>query len=309
MQGTLAATFSGTARPRAESPAEEGWQGTLNRLSGGVMRLAPGGAEMARRAARKSIRKWFNGHKTVAFVNIKGGASKTTDDYLAAAIFGTVRGGSVLAWDANENKGTLADRALESDHDRTAIDLLHDLDRFQAGGYQHELVQYMRPQGELHFDVLASQNTAGTSAVIDGDGYKALHKTLGSFYRMIFVDTGNSPSGHTWAPAVESADLLVICAINKEDQVRVAAATIDTLKEAGFGDKVANAVFLISNPQNANKERLERTKDVLGTQVRAMVTVPFDRELDDGGRIDWSRLGPATKDAYLLAGQAIAEGL
>lgn len=307
--GTLAASFSGSAKPRPEGPAQEGWQGGLNRLSGGAFKLAPGTAERRRRLARAAVQRGLDGHKTVAFVNIKGGATKTTATYLTAAIFGTVRGGSVLAWDANENKGTLGDRAIESAHDRTAVDLLADLGKFQAGGHQHELVQYMRPQGELRFDVLASQNTAGTSSVIDAEGYRAMRETLRAFYRMIFVDTGNSPSGLTWEAVVDSADLLVICANNKEDQVKVAASTIDTLTVSGYGEKVANAVFLVSNPQRRNKERLDRMRKTVGDSVRAVVEVPFDPELDDGARIDWSRLHPSTREAYLMAGQAVAEGL
>lgn len=306
---TLAEAFSETEAERPEAPATEGWQGALNRATGGLFKVAPGAQERRHRKASAAVQRGLDGHKTVAFLNIKGGASKTTNCYMLAGIFGTVRGGSVLAWDANENKGTLGDRSIPAKHDRTAQELLADLDDFTAGSQEHQLVHYTRPQGELRFDVLASQNTASTSAVIDGEGFTAMHETLRRFYRMIFVDTGNSSSSSTWTAAVEAADLLVICASNKEDQVKVAASTIDTLEREGHGDKIANAVFIISNPQNVNEDRLRRMQDVFGERVRAQVTVPFDRHLDDGGRIEWARLGERTKEAYLYAAEAITDGL
>lgn len=306
---TLAQAFSDTDAERPDGPAVEGWQGTLNRFSVGAFKLAPGPQERKRREARAAVQRGLDAHKTIAFLNLKGGASKTTNTYMIAALFGTVRGGSVLAWDANENKGTLGDRSLPAKHDRTAADLLADLDHFTSGSQEHQLVNYMRPQGELHFDVLSSQNTASTSAVIDGDGFRDMHATLRRFYRMIFVDTGNSPSASTWPAAVEAADLLVICASNKEDQVKVAASTIDTLEEEGHGDKVANAVLIISNPQNVNTARLQRMQQVFGDRVRSHVVIPFDNYLDDGGRIEWHSLADETKEAYLYAAQAITEGL
>lgn len=306
---TLAQAFSETEKDRPDGPAVEGWQGVVNQISNGVIKLGPGPKERKRRDARTAVQRGLDSHKTVAFLNLKGGASKTTDCYLVSAIFGIVRGGSVLAWDANENKGTLGDRAAQANHDRTAQDLLYDLERFSDGKHEHELVNYMRPQGELHFDVLSSQNTASTSTVIDGKGFNSMHATLRRFYRMMFVDTGNSSSSTTWTAAVKAADLVVICASNKEDQVKVAASTIDTLEQEGYGDKIANAVMLVSNPQNVNRDRLERMEAVFGSKVRALVIIPFDRHLDDGGRIEWHSLSEETKDAYLFAAQAVTDGL
>lgn len=306
---TLAQAFSETEKERPDGPAVEGWQGIVNQISNGVVKLAPGAKERKRRDARTAVQRGLDSHKTVAFLNLKGGASKTTNCYLVSAIFGTARGGSVLAWDANDNKGTLGDRSLQANHDRTAQELLGDLERFSTGKHEHELVNYMRPQGELHFDVLSSQNTASTSAVIDGEGFNAMHATLRRFYRMMFVDTGNAPSSSTWTAAVEAADLVVICASNKEDQVKVAASTIDTLEAEGYGEKIANAVFLVSNPQNVNRERLARMEKLFGGRVRAMQVIPFDRHLDDGSRIEWHSLSEETKDAYLYAAQAITDGL
>src|SRR5690625_6213604 len=42
------------------------------------------------------------------------------------------RGGNVLAWDNNETRGTLGWRGIPSDHNRTAVDLLQNIDLLRA---------------------------------------------------------------------------------------------------------------------------------------------------------------------------------
>src|SRR5699024_6437100 len=93
-------------------------------------------AESSRRAARarqeaarhqeqrRLIQTNFQGTRTVLVANPKGGSRKTTSTFLTAATMGIIRGGSVIAWDANETMGTLGERAHQDLHDRTVVDLL-----------------------------------------------------------------------------------------------------------------------------------------------------------------------------------------
>ena len=60
------------------------------------------------------IQKDFDGPRTIAFINPKGGAAKTTGVLAAGYTFGTVRGGGVVAWDNNETRGTLGIRGTRS---------------------------------------------------------------------------------------------------------------------------------------------------------------------------------------------------
>src|SRR3546814_6289298 len=68
---------------------------------------------------RAAIQKDFDGPRTIAFINPKGGAAKTTGVLAAGFTFGTVRGGGVVAWDNNETRGTLGIRGIRSSHRNT----------------------------------------------------------------------------------------------------------------------------------------------------------------------------------------------
>ena len=61
-------------------------------------------------ATARAIQRAFDGPRTIAFLNPKGGAAKTTSVLVAGYTFGTVRGGGVVAWDNNETRGTLGIR-------------------------------------------------------------------------------------------------------------------------------------------------------------------------------------------------------
>ncbi len=74
------------------------------------------------------IQRDFDGPRTIAFINPKGGAAKTTGVLAAGLTFGTVRGGGIVAWDNNETRGTLGIRGTRSTHRNTTRELLEDLD-------------------------------------------------------------------------------------------------------------------------------------------------------------------------------------
>jgi MinD-like ATPase involved in chromosome partitioning or flagellar assembly len=314
-----AADFAASRPAVPQSPAREGWQGAMNTLSGGALRFAPGEREMTRREWRASVQRGLAGHKCVVFVNLKGGASKTTSCYLTAATLGRVRGGNVLAWDNNENKGTLGDRAMQASHDHTAADLLANIDRFAQPSNAHELVNYVRAQGENKFHVLASQNQAGDKEVIDGSAFVQLHTVLQQFYHLALVDTGNASTAGTWQAAVEIADEIVLVAMNKEDSSKTLAATVDTLVDLGFADKLSRGILLVTQPAipsknrkaraAANEERLARIREHFGHYVRKIVVAPHDEALDDGADIIFENLAPETQEAYLEATAAIVDGL
>jgi MinD-like ATPase involved in chromosome partitioning or flagellar assembly len=307
-----AADFSASRPEPAKGPAEEGWQGALNKLG---FRLAAGKDELRRRDWRAAIQRGLAGHRTISLLNIKGGACKTTDSYLFAATIGRVRGGNVVCVDNNENRGTLGDRSIPANHDHTAIDLLANVDRFANPGNAHELQDYIRPQGENKFHVLASQNNAANREVIDGAAFVQLHHVLRSFYHLIVVDTGNASTASTWQAAVELSDELVLVAMAKEDSVKTLAATVDTLVDDGMQEKLARGVLLLTEPPLASKNRrahlelLERTREHFSDYVRSVVVLPFDPALDNGGPIVYENLSTQSREAWLMAAAEIMAGL
>jgi MinD-like ATPase involved in chromosome partitioning or flagellar assembly len=292
------------------SPALEGWQGALNRAAFGLFKLGPGPAELTRRQRRNSVQRGIAGHKTIVVIGEKGGVSKTTSTYLLAAVLGRVRGGTILAWDNNEYNGSLGGRAYEAHHDHTARDLLGHIDTFTDHAHQADLVNFVRPQRDNKFDVLASQNVLGNVRVIEEDEFRKMYAALSRFYRLIIVDTGNNSEASTWRAAVESADQLVLTTSVKEDASAKIASLADKLDNEGFSDKLANAVTLVHHTSTKEYPGLEqRIVEHMGARTRALVTLPFEEALDAGGTIEWDNLSAASKEAWLAATAAVIDGL
>lgn len=139
-------------------PPTWGWRGRLHRWTGGTVSPRMGADEMQYARDRAAIQRAFDGPRTIAFLNPKGGAAKTTSVLVAGYTFGTVRGGGVVAWDNNETRGTLGIRGQRAGHGNTTRELLEDLERFNDV-YQArigDLGAFVRSQRDAHFDVLAS---------------------------------------------------------------------------------------------------------------------------------------------------------
>ncbi|NTW39692.1 MAG: cobalamin biosynthesis protein CobQ, partial [Cellulomonadaceae bacterium] len=301
------------ARPAPPAgPAELGWQGTIRRLTGGLLALRPGRTEQEHRAAVAAVQRNLDGPKTIVVINPKGGAHKTTASLLLAATFGQNRGGYTLAWDNNETRGTLGWRSQASSHHNTAVNLLQDLDRFSDPGSARvgDLDGYVRSQGSAQFDVLASDEDAASAASIDAFAFRALHRTLSRFYRVMVVDTGNNMRASNWQAAIEAADQVVIVSTIREDTAQSAAWAVDALRATGHEDAVRKAVTVLSAPAPGRDERLAaRLHEHFGQLTRAVVDVPYDRSLVGGTPLDVDALARPTREAWLRVTAAVAEGL
>lgn len=307
---TLEDLLSGRAAPKP-GPATSGWRAGVRTATGGLLKLGPSPAELRLRQAVGAVQRSLDGPKTVVVINPKGGANKTTATVLIAAAFGTHRGGYTLAWDNNETRGTLGWRAQPTRHTNTAVDLLRDLDQFRDDGAGRigDLDNYVRTQGSAQFDALASDEDAASAASIDGEAFTALHKTLQRFYRVLVIDTGNNMRASNWQAALEAADQLVIVSTIREDTSQGAAWAIDALRATGHEEAVANAVTILSAPARTPDPGLSlRLHRHFSALTRAVVDVPYDESLVQGGPIVHEDLAPATRTAWLYATAAIAEG-
>ena len=293
-------------------PAEMGWQGTVRRLTGGLVSVGPGVRELTHRGAIDRVQQSLRGPRTVVVINPKGGAHKTTATLLLAATFGTYRGGYTLAWDNNETRGTLGWRAQPARHSNTAVDLLRDLDRFNdlRSARVGDLDNYVRSQGSTQFDVLASDEDAAASSTINGQAFNELHTTLSRFYRVIVVDTGNNMRASNWEAALDAADQLVIVSTIREDTAASAAWLVDGLYEKGHEEKVRNAVTVLASPSKVADAQLNRRLHRhFASLTRTVLDVPHDPALVDGGTLSYDALAPATREAWLQVTAAVADGL
>lgn len=291
---------------KTASPAREGWRGWLNATF--KANLAPSAPEQSSRERRGRIQRPLDAHRTMAVVQLKGGATKTTVAYHLAATYGRIRGGNILAGEFNENQGTLGERALAGSHDRTTLDLIRNLGTVTRR--TSDLVRYIRPQGDDRIHVLASPPEGADRRRVDGTSVKAAHDVLLSLYNLILLDTGNSAQASTWQAAVDVADSLVFVAQNKEDDCRLLEATIEGVKAQGHAGKFARSILVVTNTAQPNAERLARLKEYGKTiGLAAVIVVPFDRSLQEGRAFDYEALNPATRRSYEEATEALTDQL
>lgn len=325
-------------------PAAAGIRGTLNRIGLG---LAPGPAELEeRRAAYQSqvaehehetrvqvrrreaaeterseralIQTNYLGTRTILIANPKGGSRKTTSTWMLGHVMGTIRGGAVVAWDANETMGTLSDRGMPDRHSATVVDLIEEaapafgsVEGIRLGA----LDSYVRPQGDSHFDLLASDEDPTRQDIVGADNFRAVHEILSRFYRLILLDTGNNIRADHFTEALSHTDQLVIPVAAGRDSATVAQKMMRALIATGHADLVRNAVVLLHylEPTDADdRTDFQVARDIaeeFEPQVAAVVPIPFDPALKEGARIEPAALSESTRTAYRRAAAAISRSL
>ncbi|GIL26845.1 hypothetical protein NUM_20990 [Actinocatenispora comari] len=257
-----------------------------------------------------ALRRNFGRSRVVAFVNPKGGVHKTTATVLTAATLGSARNGGVLAWDDNELRGTLGLRAGTARHARTIRHLVDDLDRIETGpGILAEVLDdYLRHTKDGSFDVLAGDEDPRIARRLDPATVRRVLTLLAGTHDVICVDTGNNVESPNWQTVLRAADQLVVTTVPREDAAFTADWMLDLLEEQGMGELVAQATTVISCP---TPNPLPLTADLLkhfGSRTRTSIVVPYDVSLEPGSTIEYSKLAPATRMAWLYAGVAISEG-
>lgn len=293
-------------------PATWGWRGKVRRWSGGLIAPQMGPDERAYEDDRRMIQRDFDGPRTIAFINPKGGAAKTTGVLAAGYTFGTVRGGGVVAWDNNETRGTLGIRGTRSAHRNTTRELLEDLERF-TDVYQSrigDLGAFVRSQGDAHFDVLASDERPDVTGTIRASDFDAIHKLLERFYRVILIDTGNNMRAENWLAAAGAADLLVVTSTVREDTGYSGLWMLDALQDAGYQDLKHKTVTVLSDPSATVDTKLAADLvDVYEQRTRGVYRVPYDPALVAGSVVPYNQLSERTRMQWLKACAGMAAAL
>ena len=293
-------------------PATWGWRGRVRRWSGGAIKPRMGPAERAYEQDRALIQKDFDGPVTIAFINPKGGAAKTTGVLAAGYTFGTVRGGGVVAWDNNETRGTLGIRGSRSSHTKTTKELLADLGKFADVSQSRigDLGSYVRSQGDAHFDVLASDESPNVTGQIHADDFNSIHQLLTRFYRVILVDTGNNMRAENWLAAADAADLLVVTSTVREDTGYSGLWMLDALQDAGYQNLKYKTVTVLSDPSSTVDGKLAADLvDVYQQRTRGVYRVPYDPALVAGSVLPYNQLSHGTRMSWLRACAGMASAL
>lgn len=225
------------------------------------------------------------------------------------------RGGFTLAWDNNENMGTLAQKGIPApQHRATVVDFLRELDRFESLERSRvgDLDNYMRGQGDNRFDILASDEDAGSMAAIDAAAFHSMHRVLSRFYRVMIIDTGNNVKASNFQAAIESADQLVVAATAGGDEVAGATFTLEHLHQHGHAELARNAVTILSKrDRDVSATDMATYSDHLSQWTRAIVQIPYDPAMPrtTGAPINYDALSEASREAWLHAAATVISGL
>ncbi|MFE9613180.1 MinD/ParA family protein [Streptomyces sp. NPDC006012] len=173
-----------------------------------------------------------------------------------------------------------------------------------------DLGRFVRGQGPAHCDVLASDERPEVTGHIAEQDFTQIHDLLTRYYKLVLIDTGNNMRAPNWLAAVRSADLLVVTTTVREDTSSAALWMLDALQNNVFdnaADLKSKTVTLLAEPTpHTDKELRENLKGIFSQRTDAVLQIPYDSALADGGVIDYTRLRPGTHTAWLYACAAMA---
>lgn len=288
-------------------PAAKGFRGLLTRIG---IKQEPSAAELAERDDIAVVSRHWPGTRTIAVVNRKGGSGKTPVVAGLSAVFARYGGGGVLAWDNNENSGTLPIRTEQEQHGASVLDLLRDEDTLLAGRSHGDIAGYVHHQQADRYDVLWSDQNDFGDHEIQAEEVRRAHVVASRYYRMLVMDSGNTARAANWKAMIELTNQLVVATTTGEDRAELGSRTLQTIAERDeHGARLAeNAVVVVSCWKPEDVDEARRIAALFEPLVRSVVIIPFDWALK-AGRIRFDAMRPATQRAWLAAAAAVGRGL
>ncbi|MGQ0625611.1 MAG: hypothetical protein ACT4PP_13300 [Sporichthyaceae bacterium] len=258
---------------------------------------------------RELIRRPLGRPMTIVVANPKGGAGKTPATVLLSAVLGTARGGSVLAWDNNETRGTLGSRAMGGEVGSGVRDLIADLPRYERGRAGiGDLATQVRTHEQM-FDVLARGEDVAAMRAMTEREFVRCHDVLSRFYRILVIDTGNNVHAPIWRAALSRADVLVVVSSHDQDTVDSAQWMLDHLIADGHAELVSHAVTVITHAAKHVAQRERRRTAEAFTRTAAVLEAPWEPVLRGGGQIDLTALRGSSRQAWTAVGAAVCTQL
>jgi MinD-like ATPase involved in chromosome partitioning or flagellar assembly len=280
-----------------------GWQAFVFRLTRGRIRPRPGRAEWARRELEGRIAAPITGCRRVAVFTLKGGVGKTTTTVGLGSTFATYRADRVVAVDGSPDAGTLHAR-VRGGEGRSPRDLIAGASSLA----RYADVRANITQTPTGLEVVASTMDPRISEGFNENDYRKIAAILERFYSLILTDCGPGALHSVIWPVLRQADQLVIVCAPSVDGARSASLTLDWLEQHNFEKLARSAVVVLNAVRPKAAVNLAQLEEHFTRRCRAVVQVPFDRHLEAGAEIALAELAPATRDAWLRLGAAVADG-
>lgn len=289
-------------------PATQGFRGFLTKAG---LKTKPSAAEISERDDIGAVSQHWPGTRTIAVINRKGGSNKTPTVAALSAVFARYGGGGVLAWDNNENQGTLGWRTEQGPNSASVLDVLRDRERLLADtARQADIDGYIHHQSQDKYDVLRSDENNEGDHEISAHEVHTVHSIVEKYRRLIIMDSGNTARAANWRAMIEHTNQIVVPTTTMEDRAEAAKLTLQTLaaRDEHSASLAENAVVVISEWKSGDQKEAQRIQALFEGLVRTVVTVPYDPAMK-AGRIRYGAMNPRTQRAWLAAAAAVARGL
>ncbi|WP_439646965.1 MinD/ParA family ATP-binding protein [Millisia brevis] len=163
-------------------------------------------------------------------------------------------------------------------------------------------------QATSRLEVIAGERDPAASEAFTEADYRGVIDILRVHYNLILTDCGTGVMHSAMNGVLSLAHSLVLVTTPAVDGASSAAATLEWLQLHGYAHLAERTVVVVSaqrpGPLGINMEALQRH---FLARCRAMVVVPFDEHLAEGGIVDIDRLRPRTRAAFVDLAAMVAD--
>jgi MinD-like ATPase involved in chromosome partitioning or flagellar assembly len=288
---------------RRRPAPQHGVRKLIHRASLGVINPGESQRDISHKTLIDRVNQPVRGDYSIAVLSMKGGVGKTTVTVGLGATFASLRGDRVIAFDANPDFGTLAQRG-PAETRSTVRDLLLDnnISRYSD-------IRRHTSQGSSRLEILASERDPAVSEGFSETDYRGALRLLQRFYNIILTDCGTGLVHSTMAGILDEADALVIVAVPAMDAARSGLATLDWLQHHGHSELVSDAIIVIdaARPGPIPMD-IHKFANIVLPRVRAVHGIPFDRHLAEGSEVSLDLVNRKTREAFMGLAATIADG-
>ncbi|KRE61773.1 hypothetical protein ASG92_20515 [Arthrobacter sp. Soil736] len=296
-----------------DGPAEQGFNGWLNKATGGSSKLAPGLSETAARreqaellCCERIIRQatWQRGSVAFTVANKKGNSAKTPATVSVSGILASIRGGSVAMMEVSDDPGQLAGRSegeQRSGIGELVLNAAYVTTKAQLEGYALPQTSFAHTFG----------SSPTRRAPLDRESIETVSALIDQFYTIRAMDSGNVYTSSAFAGAMATSDALLVPMMNASDSMGEAVELFHFLEshDDPHFRELAKRAIVVRVSDGRPEYKVERlVKDFMhqtGVAADRMFTVPYDAHLAERGAITLDKLAPATRAALVRISAAL----
>lgn len=292
---------------RVKPVPRSGWRKVLHQSTLGAINPGENPGDVRERAITYRLNTPVASHHLITVFTIKGGAGKSTTTLGLGSAFADARNDRVLAIDANPDKGVLGQRLntiVPTDQDSTIYDLL------ASGQYaRYSDVRAHTLEADTGLQVVASHADPARSEALTGDQYRQATQMISAHFQVILSDCGTGITHDAMRGVLGATDSLIIPTLLSEDSLDHADFVLNWLDAHSMRNVSGRAIVVINQSSGRRKPTADEQRVItyFQSRVRAVVAVPFDPHLAEGGRFYWDRLQPKTVAAYREMASLVAD--